>query len=697
MPSLSGFTDNLFLNRSDMVTAAKALVRPLESYRSDLGGRVKIRPETVAGFDDVAAQLEGFARPLLAIGAFINDERDNLVLVRWMRGLAAGVDPDGVEYWGNMTDFDQRMVETESICLALLTAPDHLLPLLDDKAKANLKTWMWQINQHDMPPNNWRWFRIFVNLTLMRLFNVPRSEVKAIMDADFDLLDSFYIEDGWSSDGKWSRERKQADYYSGSFAMQFAQLMYVRFAVGDDSRVEKYTQQAKDFATNYWRYFNEDGAAIPFGRSLTYRFAFSAFWAAAAVAGIELPNPVYELGAVKGLLLRHLRWWSKHTDIFNSDGILNIGFTYPNMYLCEDYNSPQSVFWCLKTFVVLGLPENHPFWTCEEAPYPGSSLITTQLIKAPHHIVNNSQEHHYLLSSAQMTNKLHKAKDAKYCKFAYSSAFGFSVPTGPSLAQLAPDSTLCVSNDEGDSWKVRNNPTNTFIERAVIGGTEGPVLTSSWRPWKNVDLEIETSLIPISQSNPGWHIRIHRIRWAQEAERTVLADGFQLIDGGFAIPAFTAAGHHIPELSSENASAAEGCLKGNKSYLAKSTFGAGGIIDLMSSSMIQMSVSQEGGNESIEGLVTSEAQILRADPNSNLIHPRTFIPILKHNFVPSQSEEVNISQNLPLKEAWLVSGVFAVSFSEYWSGDVSKLWANRPRISVLNRQSSFESLRFKVE
>lgn len=243
-----------------MVTAAKALVRPLESYRSDLGARVKIRPATVAGFDDVAAQLEGFSRPLLAIGAFINDERDNLVLLRWMRGLAAGVDPNGVEYWGGMTDFDQRMVETESICLALLTAPDHLLPLLDDKAKSNLKAWMWQINQHDMPPNNWRWFRIFVNLTLVRLFNVPRSEVRAIMDADFDLLDSFYIEDGWSSDGKWSQERKQADYYSGSFAMQFAQLMYVRFAVEDDSRVERYTQQAKEFATNYWRYFNEDGS-----------------------------------------------------------------------------------------------------------------------------------------------------------------------------------------------------------------------------------------------------------------------------------------------------------------------------------------------------------------------------------------------------------------------------------------------------
>ncbi|VUC27417.1 unnamed protein product [Clonostachys rosea] len=697
MPSVPGFTDNPFLNRSDMVTAAKALVRPLENYRSDLGARVKIRPATVAAFDDVAAQLEGFARPLLAIGAFIDDERDHGVVLRWMRGLAAGVDPDSAEYWGDMTDFDQRMVETESICLALLTAPDNLLPLLDDKARNDLKVWMRQINQHEMPQNNWRWFRIFVNLTLIKVFNVPRSEVSAIMDADFDLLDSFYLEDGWSGDGKWSEERKQADYYSGSFAIQFAQLMYVRYAVEDDRRVEKYTQQAKQFATNYWRYFNEDGAAIPFGRSLTYRFAFSSFWAAAAVAGIELPHPVHELGAVKGLILRHLRWWSQHTDIFSSDGILNIGFTYPNMYLCEDYNSPQSVFWCLKTFSVLSLPETHPFWTCDEAPYPRGSLNTTHLIKPPNHIMNNSEEHHYLLSSAQMSGKPHKAKDAKYCKFAYSSAFGFSVPTGPSLAQVAPDNTLCASYDDGDNWKVRSNPTNTYIERFAVGGTELPVLTSSWRPWKNVDLQIETSLIPLSQSTPGWHVRVHRIRWAQEAERTVLANGFQIIDGGFAVPAFTATGHHIPELPSENASAAEGCLKGDKSYLAISAFGASGIVDLTTVSIIQPNAPQGAGDAAKEELVASEAHILRADPNSNLIHPRTFIPILKYAFVPGRNEETGLFQSTPLKEVWLVSGVFAVSFSEHWSGDVSKLWANRPKISVLGRESSSGSLRFKVE
>jgi hypothetical protein len=68
------------------------------------------------------------------------------------------------------------------------------------------------------------------------------------------------------------------------------------------------------------------GAAIPFGRSMTYRFAFAAFWSAAAIANVTLPSPLDRPGHVKGMLLRHLRWWSRKVDIFNVDGTLNIGF-----------------------------------------------------------------------------------------------------------------------------------------------------------------------------------------------------------------------------------------------------------------------------------------------------------------------------------------------------------------------------------
>jgi hypothetical protein len=261
MPHVPGFTDNGFRTRKDWLLAARTLIAPLEKYRSSGGARIKLQPSTAALFDDAAAQLEGFARPLFAIGALINtDPADSgPVLESWVRGIEAGVDPSHPEYWGDVEDFDQRMVEMESISFALLAAPEHILPGLSDQTKENLKTWLNQINNRKMPENNWLWFRIFVNLALSKVLGVSRETVQGQMDADFAKLDSFYIRDGWSSDGPWSEGRKQADYYSGSFAIQFAQLLYVRFGEEDEKRKKKYRQQARDFSKSFWRYFDENG------------------------------------------------------------------------------------------------------------------------------------------------------------------------------------------------------------------------------------------------------------------------------------------------------------------------------------------------------------------------------------------------------------------------------------------------------
>jgi hypothetical protein len=50
------------------------------------------------------------------------------------------------------------------------------------------------------------------------------------------------------------------DYYSGSFAIQFSQLMYVRHAADiDPGRAEAYKERARAFAGDFWRYFDDTG------------------------------------------------------------------------------------------------------------------------------------------------------------------------------------------------------------------------------------------------------------------------------------------------------------------------------------------------------------------------------------------------------------------------------------------------------
>lgn len=199
-------------------------------------------------------------------------ELADLDLQSCVHGLQAGVDPSPEEYWGKVGNHDQRMVEMEPIAYALLATPSvfsspcssaaGIVPLREQQ-KENIKTWLRSINEREVPPSNWRWFRVLVNLALVKSCDVPYNEVKRFMDADFKVLDSFYRGEGGSSDGLWCDEKRQADYYSGSFAIQYSQLAYVRFAHDiDPERCERYRAEAGKFAVGFWRYFDVDGEFV---------------------------------------------------------------------------------------------------------------------------------------------------------------------------------------------------------------------------------------------------------------------------------------------------------------------------------------------------------------------------------------------------------------------------------------------------
>lgn len=78
------------------------------------------------------------------------------------------------------------------------------------------------------------------------------------MKADLDHLDTFYIGDGWSRDGP--EGVVQLDYYSSSFAIQFAQLVYSKVAQeADPARCEEYRNRARKFAQDFVHYFDPEG------------------------------------------------------------------------------------------------------------------------------------------------------------------------------------------------------------------------------------------------------------------------------------------------------------------------------------------------------------------------------------------------------------------------------------------------------
>ncbi|KAF8861875.1 hypothetical protein BDZ45DRAFT_231519 [Acephala macrosclerotiorum] len=682
MPPLPSFSDNPLRTRSDLLDAVYALLTPLIQYQSPNGARIRIPVATAAHFGETAAQLEGFARPLWAIGALLAAEPKAPIdeqLRGWINGFAVGTDPspDNEEYWGDVLDTDQRMVEIEILGFALLAAPDAFLGPSDSKVEEDIKRrqnitrYLRQVNGKTFPQNNWLWFRVMANLALVKSCGVPYEELKSSMDADLAVLDTFYVGDGWASDGPWNVAGRQMDYYSGSYAIQFSQLMYVRFAKDvDPKRCEVYRERARAFALDFWRYFNENGASIPFGRSLTYRFAMGGFWAAVTMAEVDLPDPLTP-GVVKGLLLRHLRYWASNPDIFYPDGTLNIGFHYPNMYMSEDYNSPQSPYWCMKIFCMLTLASSHPFWSCAEEPMPFTSLtedvenLGVKLIKQPKQILVNSDNHHYMLSSGQYCGWPLKATSAKYSKFAYSSSFGFSVPTGPLIQQLAPDSTLALSLDEGESWKIRWRSEETTFSTTFLKAQSDkweekvPTLVNIWKPSKASEVEVETTLIPPTSRWPDWHIRIHKLTFPSGTK-------LQAIEGGFAILGRGEDGSTLQtmEWSSDDDVYGEGIIDDGPgpSTLIVSRAGASGI----------RSISLEVGEEKEER--GAKGVVLKPDSNTNLMCQQTLIPTIQQDIV-----SVGDGKTDGRGEVTIAVAVFAVN-EKLTTLEICKRWYDIPRI-----------------
>ncbi|KAE8330227.1 hypothetical protein BDV39DRAFT_190837 [Aspergillus sergii] len=683
MPPLRGFSDNPFRDKGDVIIATKALVEALEPYFSPGQARVRLPIYSGAHFDEVAADLEGFARPIWAIAAVsaesatTTDPTLKAYAERLVSGLANGVDPGHPEYWGAIEDWDQRMVEAEAISFALLLAPKTFYEPLSAHSRSHLVTWLSGLNGKVMPKNNWRWFRIFANLAMHRVCGVPYEKVKEFIQEDFALLDTFQLGNGWAADGPWRKDAtdgeevygRQADYYSGSFAIQFSQLLYTIFAADlDPERVSRYIHQAREFADQFWRYFDEDGAPIPFGRSLTYRFAMGAFYAAFALAGAyDSSSPYTSPGFVKGMLLRHLRWWATHSDnVFALDGTLTIGYLYPNMFMCEDYNSPQSPYWAMKSFVLLALATNDDFWQANELPHPLAAIEETKslesgvkLLSAPFQILcdHPDGQHHFMISGGQFCVWPLKATQAKYSKFTYSSAFGFSVPTGLLLTQIAPDSTLAISGDDGETWVTRwQTTTNPTIETFPINNQDVQCLRSGWKPWRSGSIEINTLVIPPCDNWPDWHVRVHRIRNTRAGSSNI--EKLRLVEGAFSIEVKQP--RRTPTLT-ENWGATVNSLD----------VAHGGRVESSTSCLVIGNGDASGIKNLFASECSLEGKVLKPDPNTNLMTPRTLIPTIEHD-IPS----------LPGQDIVIANAVFAISKgkTQFSQQELMKRWYQPPRL-----------------
>lgn len=567
--------DNLLLDRQDLEKAVIELVTPVYNTMSfqQTPGRFHLS-DSGSVYSAAKRDIEGFLRTLWALGPlFSHAEKTRQYTALFQQanqGILAGTDPKSPHYWGLLEDYDQLFVEMGALATYLILTKTRFWDRLSPAEQQAIFHWLDQINHHTIPQTNWLFFRVLVN-TFFQNAQQPVSEKQ--LREDLENLDSYYLADGWYYDGY----RDQIDYYI-PFGMQYYGLLFTKLTPDTANPfIQKFRQRGAEFAKTFKNWFVTDGAALPFGRSLTYRFAQSAYWAAAIFADIPLQE--VSLKEAKYLLLANMRSWFKQ-PIFTAEGYLSIGYAYPNLVMAEGYNAPGSPYWALKNFILLALPEEHPFWqTTEKIPdfaekerNPYSRML----------LLHGAHGRELQAFTVGQHAHEHAHGEAKYEKYVYSTTFGFSVAKGSVLAkQGAFDNTLAIS-ETPDHY------------RTVFGYQEHAVhedyLYGKWQPWPAVT--IKAFIIPLYP----WHVRLHLI----ESDRSLY-----VINGGFSAPAY---GKQLPSTISN-------------SLFYQSTVGISGVAAL-------------------SGQLTPA--LTQPEPNTNLLFEKTELPLLSGKIVAGTTQLITL-------------------------------------------------------
>lgn len=554
---LKSIEHNPLDSKQDLQDALRQLVRPLKPLYAAGGSRLPIKGSS-AGYGEEIAGMEGFSRILWGIVPHLAGGGTDELWEDCLRGIISGTDPEHKDYWGDVGDYDQRLVEMAVLGMALSMIPERIWEPLEERQRRNLYNWLNTINSHPCHDCNWLFFHVMVN---MGFYKTGQRYDKVQMEKNLQRIEQFYLGCGWYSDG----EGGHSDYYV-PFAIHYYGLVYSKLMEKEDpERCLRFKERAKQFAGDFIQWFSSDGAALAYGRSMTYRFAQSAFWSAFAYA--EAWTDTFTPGVVKGLILRNLRWWFKQ-PIFDAGGVLTVGYAYPNLVMGENYNSPGSPYWALKTFLVLALEDSERFWSEPEQELPSLPALSVQ--REPHLVLcrQKSTGHVTAFNAGHLSSNEHTHTSAKYEKFAYSSAFGFSVPRAEwGLGQAAMDSMLGLS-ERDNLYRVRRKNEETWIR--------GHVLYARWLPWSNV--EVETWIV----AGLPWHVRVHRITTGRSLDAA---------EGGFALG-----------LQEE-----QGVKVNGQDVRAVNATGHSGIHCLLG---------------------YDEGLIVYPNANTNLLHPRTVLPTL---------------------------------------------------------------------
>jgi len=292
-------------------------------------------------------------------------------------------------------------------------------------------------------------------------------------------------------------------------------------------------------------------------------------------------------------VLGNMRHWLSQA-ILTSDGLLSVGYSYPNLLMSENYNAPGSPYWAFKTFLCLALPEEHPFWTSEEVI---PALAHQKLLPQARMLLCRDEKQVQMFVTGQhCVNELGNCA-AKYEKLVYSSRFGFSVPRGETLEEGAFDNCMAFSFAGEEHYRIGRGFDGYRVSDTAISRSYSPM----------AGVRVSVTVTPDFPS--------HRREYHISTDHPI-----DVADGGFAIPVelngmpFT---EDMVEWSEHGVT-------------ARFPWGISAIH------------CEKGGGEPL---------LVKAFPNTNLIHPLTRIPTLRFHLEPGVHRLVTVvTGDIPKQE-----------------------------------------------
>lgn len=317
--------------------------------------------------------MEAFGRLMAGIAPWLalpDDETSEGVKRRELRDMAISsyknaVDPESPDYllWRGQ---GQALVDAAYIAESFLRAYNSLWVPLDDTTKQRYIEEFTQLRHVDPPYTNWLLFSSTIE-SLLAKTGAQCDEYR--VNSAVRKVEEWYVGDGWYADGP----SFAYDYYSSYvFHPMYLETLNAMKDSGRYTRIhyKKYydraLKRAQKFAIVLERMISPEGTFPVFGRSIPYRMAALQPLALMSWYG-KLPAGLSN-GQVRSALTAVMHRMFDNRDNFNENGFLTIGFAGRQPNIADWYTNNGSLYMTSLSFLPLGLPATHPFWT--DAPQP---------------------------------------------------------------------------------------------------------------------------------------------------------------------------------------------------------------------------------------------------------------------------------------------------------------------------------------